>query len=315
MDREVCSSCGKPLDNGPAGAGGRPLCVDCRARIDRDRGGVWWASLAGVALTAVFVAVVALIARSSPPALSGLSLVLVSVLLSLVPAAIWLVVFYLQDRREPEPKRVVLGVFVLSALLARAVGIPLVENFFEVGSWLTSGVLYHILGAILIVGFTEQFLIYAAVRYSVYPTAEFDERVDGIIYGTAAGLGYATMVNVQYVLQSGGLDLASGVIRVAVTALALASFGGISGYFLGRCKFDDEPVWWMAAGLTLAAVLNGLFVYLLGEVSATGIGLQGGGYNPWPGLILGTVVAGVTFAVLFYLIRRLAGRAPQAAGA
>lgn len=315
MDREVCSSCGKPLGYAPVEPGGRPICSDCQARIDRDRSGVWWASLAGVALTAVFVAIVALIARSSTPALGGTSLVLVSVLLALVPAAIWIVVFYLQDRREPEPKQMVLGVFLLSALLARAIGIPLVEDVFEVGGWLTSSILHHILGAILIIGFTEQFLIYAAVRYSVYSTAEFDERVDGIIYGTAAGLGYATLVNVQYVFQSGGLDLASGVIRVAVTALALASFGGLSGYFLGRCKFDDEPVWWMPAGLALAAVLNGLFVYLLGEVSTTGIGLQGGGYNPWPGLILGTVVAGITFAVLFYLIRRLAGRAPQAAGA
>jgi len=315
MDRQLCSSCGKPVEATSPQQPGRLLCADCAARSYRDRKGTWWATGAGVALTAIFVVVVALISRSAPPTLDGATLVVVSVVLALVPAAIWIVVFYRQDSREPEPKRMVLAVFILSALLARAVGIPLVEEVFRVGSWLDAGVLYHILGAVLVIGFTEQFLIYAAVRYSVYPTPEFDERVDGIIYGTAAGLGYASLVNVQYVLQSGGLDLTAGVIRVAVTALALASFGGLTGYFLGRCKFDDEPVWWMPAGLTLAATLNGLFVYALGEVSTTGIGLQGGGYNPWPGLILATVVAAVTFAALFYLIRRLAGRAPQAAGA
>ncbi|NPV07103.1 MAG: PrsW family intramembrane metalloprotease [Anaerolineae bacterium] len=315
MDRDICSACGKPLMGTPPEAGGPRYCADCQARVDRDRGGLWWASLVGVVATAVFVAVVALLARSAQPSLQGSALLVVSVLLALVPALIWMAVFYLQDVREPEPKRMVLGVFVLAALLARAVGIPLVEGVFQVRSWLTAGVLYHILGAILIIGFTEQFLIYAAVRYSVYPTSEFDERVDGIIYGTAAGLGYASLVNVQFVVQSGGLDLTSGAIRVAVTALALASFGGLSGYFLGRCKFDDEPIWWMPAGLALAATLNGLFVYFLGEVSTTGITLQGGTHNPWPGLILGTVVAALTFAVLFYLIRRLARRAPQAVGA
>lgn len=315
MDRQVCSSCGKPFDSAASGSPGRALCSECEAHSYRDRKSMWWASLVGVALTALFVAVVALLARSSQPSLEGTALVVVSVVLALIPAAIWIVVFYLQDSREPEPKQTVLAVFVLSALLARAVGIPLVDDVFHVGTWLTSGPVYHILGAILVIGFVEQFLIYAAVRYSVYPTPEFDERVDGIIYGTAAGLGYASMVNVQYVLGSGGLDLTSGVIRVAVTALALASFGGIGGYFLGRCKFDYEPIWWMPAGLALAAAVNGLFMYLLGEVSTTGIGFQGGGYNPWSGLILGTVVAAVTFAALFYLIRRLAGRAPQASGA
>jgi hypothetical protein len=98
-----------------------------------------------------------------------------------------------------------------------------------------------------------------------------------------------------------------------VTALALASFGGLVGYFLGRCKFEDEPLWWMPAGLALAAILDGLFIYVRGEITTTAVGLRGGGYNPWPGLILGAVVAGVTFGVLFYLMSRLRARASAGA--
>jgi hypothetical protein len=33
----------------------------------------------------------------------------------------------------------------------------------------------------------EMFLVFAAVRFTVYTSAEFDERVDGIVYATAAG--------------------------------------------------------------------------------------------------------------------------------
>ncbi|MBC8450366.1 MAG: hypothetical protein H8D78_21745, partial [Chloroflexi bacterium] len=33
-----------------------------------------------------------------------------------------------------------------------------------------------------------------------------------------------------------------GVIRIVVPALAQASFAGLTGYFLGRAKFEDEPV-------------------------------------------------------------------------
>ena len=51
-------------------------------------------------------------------------------------------------------------------------------------------------------------------------------------------------------------------------------------------------------------VLNGLFTYLRAELTTTGLGLTGGGFNPWPGLILAAIVAGATFGTLFYLIRR-----------
>lgn len=314
MEREICCVCEKPIEGQAIQMGDRPYCATCYAKVTGDRKGLWWASLIGVAILVVFVALVALIADLTQPRLEGVPLVVVGVVLALVPALIWLALFYLQDVREPEPKQLVLAVFVLGALVARAVGTPLIEEVFHTSSWLATSTLYHILGAILVVGFIQQFLIYAVVRYSVYNSAEFDERMDGVIYATAAALGYATMVNVEYVVRSGGVDLVSGIIRITVTALALASFGGLVGYFLGRCKFEDEPLWWMPAGLALAAVLDGLFTYFRGEVTTTAIGLMGGGYNPWPGLILGAVVALATFGALFYLMQRLRRRAPQATG-
>lgn len=315
MERVICCVCEKPVEGQGIEMGGRPYCVDCHAKVARNRRALWWASLVQVAALLVFVGLVALITSMARPRLEGAGLVLMGVLLAVVPALLWLFFFYSQDVVEPEPKQLVLAVFVLGGLLARAIGTPLIDEGFRVSEWLTASPVFHILGSILVIGFVQQFLIYAAVRYSVYYTAEFDERVDGIIYATAAALGYATVVNIQYVVDSGGVDLVRGVIRIAVTALALASFGGLSGYFLGRCKFEDEPVWWMPLGLVLAAVLNGLFSYLLGELTTTAVGLQGGGYSPWVGLILAAVVAAMTFGVLFYLIRRLAQKAPQAMGA
>ena len=44
-------------------------------------------------------------------------------------------------------------------------------------SWLASGPVFHILGAILVTSSSR--LVYAAVRYSVATPPEFDERVDG----------------------------------------------------------------------------------------------------------------------------------------
>lgn len=315
MSQTICCVCEKPIAGEVLYLGGRPYCAPCYAKVTSDRRGTWWASLVGAGVLVLFVLLVALVAGLTRPHLEGAGLLAVSLVLALVPAAIWLAIFYAQDVREPEPKPLVLGVFVLGALLAQAVGRPVTEGLFAVSRWMaTAGPLLHILAAILIIGFTEMFLVYAAVRYSVYGLPEFDERVDGVIYSTAAALGYATVLNVAFVIENGGVDLVAGTIRIVVTALALASFGGLVGYFLGRCKFEDEPLWWMPAGLALAAVMDGLFIYTRGEITTTAIGLQGGGYNPWPGLILAAVVAGVTFGALFYLLSRLRRR-QAAAGA
>jgi len=315
MEPVICCVCEKPIEGKVHKIGNRPYGADCYARVLRNRRGLWWASLVGIGALVLFVAIVALVARATQPHLEGLPLTLVSLALALVPALLWLAFFYLQDVREPEPKTLVLAVFLLGALLARAIGIPIVDDLFHTASWFSAGTLFHILGAILVTGFTQQFLIFAAVRYSVYSSKEFDERVDGVVYATAAALGYATMVNLHYVIQSGGLDLASGIFRITITAMALASFGGLTGFFLGRCKFEDEPFWWMPAGLLLASLLDGLFTYFRGEITTTAISLKGGGYNPWLGLLFATLVAGATFACLFLLIRRLESRASRAAQA
>jgi RsiW-degrading membrane proteinase PrsW (M82 family) len=250
------------------------------------------------------VALVELIVGVTQPALEGGELVLVGVVLSLLPALLWLVFFYIQDVLEPEPKSYVIGVFVLGGLLASAVAVPVLRDLFHVQTWLGTNALTNLAGSILVVGFVQEFLKYAAVRYSVYLLPEFDERSDGILYGTAAGLGFATALNIQYVIQSGGVDLGIGMLRIVVNALAQASFAGITGYFLGRAKFEEEPVWWLPLGLTIAAVLNGLFTVARGELTRSGSVLGQKTAQPWYGLLLAAAIAAATLAALFFLIRR-----------
>jgi RsiW-degrading membrane proteinase PrsW (M82 family) len=300
----ICCVCHQPLSPDAKRIGGRAYCEVHYAKVIQDRPGVWRAGLGYILGQVIFVLLVVALVALLKPTLTGWALVVVGLVIALVPALIWLAFFYQQDRLEPEPKRHIVGVFILGALLAQAVGFPLLEDVFDVRRWLPISPWVNLFGSILVIGFTQEFLKYAAVRYSIYPSAEFDERVDGVVYGTAAGLGYATMLNVHYVVVSGGVNLQAGVIRIVVTALAQASFAGLTGYFLGRAKFEDEPVWWLPGGLALAAVLNGLFTTLRGELTTTSLGLAGGGFNPWPGLVLAAIVAGATFGVLFYLIRR-----------
>lgn len=304
MAELVCCICGEPVGEQPKRIGGRVYCERHYARVTASRRGVWSSGVIQIAALVVFVLVVEVILSATPLVLDQSGLVLAGVVLAVIPALLWLTFFYAQDRLEPEPKGYVGGVFLLGGLLASAVGTPLLRDVFRTADWLGSSTITTILGSILVVGMVQEFLKYAAVRYSIYQSREFDERVDGIIYGTAAGLGYATMLNIQFVIDSQGADLRAAMIRIVVTALAQASFSGITGYFLARAKFEEEPVWWLPSGVVLAAVLNGVFTYVRGEITTTRLSLSGGGFTPWPGLILATVVALAVLLLLGRLIQR-----------
>jgi RsiW-degrading membrane proteinase PrsW (M82 family) len=281
--------------------GNRWYCDIHYQKVTQDRRGLWVSIVVGVVALLAFVGLVSLLANVTQLSLTGTPLVLVGIVVSLVPAVIWLGVFVQQDRLEPEPKRFILGVFVLGGLLAQAVGIPAIRDLFRVQDWLTvSRPLVNLLGAILIIGFIQEYLKYAGVRFTVFGSSEFDERVDGIIYGAAIGVGFATVLNINYVVSSGGVHLGIGVMRIVIVTLAQATFAGVSGYFLGRAKFEEMPFWWLPAGVTLAAVLNGVVSVLLQEVSTQGLR-----FTPAYGLVLAAAVAGATFAVLFVTIRRI----------
>lgn len=252
----------------------------------------------------VFVGIVYALDNALNPVFTPATLLLTGIFLALVPALIWLIFFYMQDSAEPEPKGFVMGVFLLGGLLAAAIGIPVVEDLFRVSHWIHNNTLTTILGGILVVGFTQEFLKYAAVRYSIYHSDEYDEPTDGVIYATAAGLGYATVLNINFVVENGGVDLGAGIIRMAVVALAQAAFSGITGYFLGRAKFESEQIWWMPLGIMLAATFNGVFNWLLGIVSQPTITLSGSTTNTWMGLVLAAVVALATTGIILMLVRR-----------
>lgn len=269
-----------------------------------ERKHVWRDEFLLIISLCVFVGIVYALDASLHPVFTPSTLLLTGVFLALVPALIWLLFFYLQDSAEPEPKSFVVGVFLLGGILASAVGIPVLGGLFRVSHWIYSDTLTTILGGILVVGFTQEFLKYAAVRYSIYNSEEFDEPTDGVVYATAAGLGYATVLNIQFVISNGGVDLGTGIIRMAVVALAQAAFSGITGYFLGRAKFESETIWWMPLGITLAAIFNGLFNWLLGIVNQPTITLSGSTSNIWMGLVLAAVVALATTGVILWLVRQ-----------
>ena len=298
-DQVVCCVCGEVLESPYNMIEGRAYCNRHYAVVHRPNSGVWRAGLVQIVGVAVVTGLIALIAGILPP-LSGAALILAGLVIALLPTAFWLVFFYQQDRLEPEPKGAILLVFLLAFLLADVLGVRVVRDWFQTQLWASQDTVTSLLASIFVLGFTYQMIAYIAVRTTVYATTEFDERMDGIVYGTVAGLGIATLINLRFILENGGVALAAGSIRVATTTLALASFSGLMGYFMAEAKFAARPVWWVPLGVVVAAICNGLFSWLISEVSATGLTV-----DPWRSLLLGLLVAIAVFGVLIALMRRI----------
>ncbi len=305
MARQFCCVCDLPIEGEVFLLGGRAYDSVHYQRVALENKGAARPIFALLFLLILFSIVVALLSNSWLTNLQGINLMIVGVLVALVPAVIWLFVFYKQDRLEPEPKQYVLGIFILGGLLAAAIGQPIIQDSFRIQEWSGHSWVISILGSIFIAGFIQEFLKYAAVRYSIYYSSEFDERVDGIIYAAAAGLGYATVLNLQYVIGNAGVNLGIGVILITVNALAQASFAAICGYFLGRAKFEEMGPLWLPAGLTTAAVLNGIVTFILNYLPTIHTSVRNSSFHIWYALAGAALVAGIIFILLFRMIRRL----------
>lgn len=248
----------------------------------------------------IFAALIALLVSYTKLQLSGNSLIIAGVVLAIVPALLWIMAFYRQDT-EPEPKAYVFGMFVLGAVLAKGVGEPIIRDMFAVQNWIFQNTFLGFLASIVIIGMVQEFIKYAAVRYTIYNTAEFDQPVDGIVYCASAGLGYATALNINYIMANGGVDLGVGAIVCAVEALAQASTAGVVGYFLGQAKFRKMGPLWLPVGLLIAAALNGVISMILELIPQLGTF----GFNVWAALIAAILIAGGIFFFLLTTMQRL----------
>jgi RsiW-degrading membrane proteinase PrsW (M82 family) len=278
--------------------GGRVYCARHFALVNKPHPGFWRSAVIMILGIGILSGILSFLLREVE-GLDRMTLIIVGILLAVIPTAAWLVYFYRQDRLEPEPKERIGSVLVTAAVLTDFVGLRVINDWFQVARWASYNNWTSLGASILINGFIFAAIMYLAVRVWVYKTSEYDERMDGIVYGTVAGLGVATMLNLHYIIDNQGVALAPGIISVVTTALAQASFGGVLGYFMAQAKFEHKPVWWVPAGVVISAVINGLFSWLINEVSATGLTVE-----PWRSLVLGLFVALFTFGALVMLMQR-----------
>ena len=227
------------------------------------------------------------------------------------PSALWLGYFRSRDKQEADPIQHLVVMYLAGALIAGPVASFAVEQV------LASDVAAppefarfgpeRLVTAFLVVAVAQELCKYSIVRYTVYSLPELGDPIDGLVYTTAVGLGFATFRAHQYLSAEGGQVLLSiGAARVAVTVLAHACFAALLGVAIGWAKFSSLGPWRrslvLCGGLLAAVALNGGF-----SVTEAVISVPGLGFAPWRSVAFAFGFAAAVLIAFSFLLRRILG--------
>ncbi|MDI9632529.1 MAG: PrsW family glutamic-type intramembrane protease [Methanolinea sp.] len=184
---------------------------------------------------------------------------IIAILLGIAPGIFWLLFFYSRDTRDPEPPVWIVLVFLLGAAVSVPVGFIEAVFLDYAGTFLVAVVLAPV---------AEEVAKFWVVEKTVYRTRVFDEPIDGIVYAAAAGLGFATLENILYVLDALDLSvfhaLEVAAVRAVLSVPAHVLFSTMWGFSLGISQvFPSGRGLLVAGGLFLAVSAHGLFNFLV----------------------------------------------------
>lgn len=185
--------------------------------------------------------------------------VLLSLTFAVVPALLIILYFLRKDRARPEPRRQIIKIFFLG-LFSTVPAVLLELGVGEFGRFLRGyPELLPVFKAFIVAAMVEESLKFFIVKRIAFKKASFDEVMDGIVYAVMAGMGFACLENVLYVL---GRGLTVALMR-AVTSIPLhASVSVIMGYYIGIARFTQQKssrrrlLW---KGYLIAILFHGLY--------------------------------------------------------
>lgn len=215
----------------------------------------------------------------------GVALAILAFLLSLLPAGLFVWMWYLRRRDHYVPARLVTWGFIVGLVLV----VPAYYLEQAAPQWwlaISPATAHYFAGALLplqtigdallpavatflVVALIEEGLRYVALMVWFRRSRAIDQIFDGLIVGIAAGLGFATLENTIYffgLFATGSFDTLVFVffLRFMVSTLAHISFGGLMGALLARGLFSiyrPRLQYWYA--FILPWFLHGLYDWLL----------------------------------------------------
>ncbi|MEO2108700.1 MAG: PrsW family glutamic-type intramembrane protease [Actinomycetota bacterium] len=209
-----------------------------------------------------------------------MSLFLLALAGAVIPCLLWLWFFYSRDRHDPEPVGLIIRLFLIGALpVAFVAGIVNAVALLVIAGGDLSGDRALLLLPVLAIGIApvaEETLKYWGAKLGAWRSKAFNEPMDGIIYGTTVGLGFAAAETTDYLVQAwmgvgplgspidfcdAGLECfaVTAFLRGMGSAVLHATASGIAGYGMSRRRLEGRPVTTAIGFVLLAMVVHALW--------------------------------------------------------
>ncbi|MEM7501044.1 MAG: PrsW family glutamic-type intramembrane protease [Pseudomonadota bacterium] len=189
-----------------------------------------------------------------------------ALLIVLVPVTFWAAYHYYHDRHRPEP----LGHLLLCLLLG-VLAYGLTKGFYAGLGYLglrydpyafaaEGSYLALLVYAVAAIGLGEELCKLVPYLLVVLRFREFDEPLDGIVYGSFLALGFAVAENLHY---AAFVTTTEAVARGFAGPLVHIAFASVWAYPIGRARLARRPLAIpILISLATAALLHGIYDFI-----------------------------------------------------
>ncbi len=159
---------------------------------------------------------------------------------ALAPVVLLFIYTLIKDMKQPEPLRWLFKALCYGALAGLLVIFALAPvPKIEVTGWLTA-----FMNAFLMAGIPEESAKMLMLWFLLRSNPYYDERLDGIVYATCIGLGFAGLENIGYLMQGveDGSWVSVGISRALFAVPGHFFFGVLMGFFYAQATFGNPKL-------------------------------------------------------------------------
>jgi len=194
--------------------------------------------------------------------------ILIYIFFGIMPSLIWLF-YYLAKDLHPEPKRMIIKIFLWGSLITIPVFFVQVGLTNLLNSAGLDPKLSNIIYWFLVIALSEEIFKYLVVRLKVVGNHHLDEPLDVMLYMVVAALGFAALENIFYLFAPATqLNLEQLLDRVMMISfvrfigatLLHALCSAIIGYSMAMSFCHEKRRWfYVNIGMIVAVFLHGLY--------------------------------------------------------
>jgi RsiW-degrading membrane proteinase PrsW (M82 family) len=194
--------------------------------------------------------------------------IILYIIFGILPSLTWLS-YYLRRDAHPEPKRMILKIFLWGAVITIPVFFVQIGLAYLLDKTSISPFLSSLIYWFLVISLTEEIFKYLVVKMKVLNSPHMDEPMDIVIYMIVVALGFAALENILYLFAPAGQfsfnvfisrTLIISFIRFIGATFLHTLCSAVIGYALAISYCDEKNrLLEIIFGITMAVALHGVY--------------------------------------------------------